>query len=123
ASIDAAFAAWVAGVTASGGCNAVLTNNATAAPNACTGGVATVTWTVTSDCEADVTCSAMFTVTDIADPTVTLNGPSTLSLCVGDAYTEQGATATDGCSGDVTGSIVITGGPVNTALPGVYILT
>lgn len=61
--IDAAFAAWLGSVSSSGGCNAVLsTSPATPTrPDEC-GGVTTVTWTVASDCEADVTCTAVFTV-------------------------------------------------------------
>src|SRR5204862_2556545 len=62
ATIDAAFAAWLAGVTTSGGCHTVLTNNSTTAPNYCTGGTATVTFTATSDCETK-TSRASFTVT------------------------------------------------------------
>ena len=44
ADVSARYAAWLAGVTTTGGCNTVLTNNAPAAPNACTGGTATVTF-------------------------------------------------------------------------------
>ncbi|MCE7926874.1 MAG: DUF5011 domain-containing protein [Haliscomenobacteraceae bacterium CHB4] len=80
--------------------------------------------TAVDGCGNDAECLVTYTWTvDVDDPIVTLNGPSTLNLCVGDTYTEQGATASDGCSGDVTGSIVITGGPVNTAAPGAYPLT
>ncbi|MCC6752668.1 MAG: hypothetical protein IT266_01650, partial [Saprospiraceae bacterium] len=73
AAIDAAFATWLASASSSGGCNANLTNNAGAAPPAC-GGSTTVTWTVTSSCEPNVTCSAVFTVTDA--PAVVLNCPA-----------------------------------------------
>ncbi|MBK6824627.1 MAG: hypothetical protein IPG87_17210 [Saprospiraceae bacterium] len=62
AQIDAKFATWLATATKSGGCNAVLSNNNTGAPAAC-GGSRTVTFTVTSSCEANKTCMATFTVT------------------------------------------------------------
>src|SRR5204862_3847343 len=77
---NAKFAAWVAKVTATGGCHTVLTNNATTAPNACTGGTATVTWTATSDCD-NKTCSITFTVR--AAPALVLNCQSdtTVAAC------------------------------------------
>ena len=53
--------------------NAVLTNNSTGAPAAC-GGTSTVTFTVTSDCQAPVTCTRTFTVS--AAPAVNLNCPA-----------------------------------------------
>ncbi|MFN0015041.1 MAG: hypothetical protein ACKVU2_10870, partial [Saprospiraceae bacterium] len=72
--IDNAFDAWLETVSNSGGCNAVRTRDPETpeAPSAC-GGSTTVTWTVTSDCEEPVTCSATFTVTTAPD--VTLNCP------------------------------------------------
>ncbi|MBK9107816.1 MAG: hypothetical protein IPM92_05390 [Saprospiraceae bacterium] len=81
AAIDAAFATWLTTVSFSGGCNATLTNNSMGAPPAC-GGSTTVTWTVTSSCEANVTCSAVFTVTDA--PVVVLTCPSnqTVAACL-----------------------------------------
>ncbi|HRG69157.1 MAG TPA: hypothetical protein PLS73_09940, partial [Saprospiraceae bacterium] len=76
AAIDSKYAAWFNSATASGGCNAVFTNNNTGAPPAC-GGSRTVTWTVTSSCETTRTCSATFTVTNA--PTVTLNCPANVT--------------------------------------------
>lgn len=70
ASIDAKYAAWLATVSMTGGCNAVLTNNSTGAPLAC-GGTTSVTFTVDSDCQPDLTCTRTFTVT--AAPPVVLN--------------------------------------------------
>ncbi|MBI1223704.1 MAG: hypothetical protein GC192_00585 [Bacteroidetes bacterium] len=61
ADIDAAFAAWLAMATVSGGCNAILTDDNTGAPAAC-GGTTTVTFTVTNTCQATQTCSRNFTV-------------------------------------------------------------
>jgi hypothetical protein len=60
---------------------------------------------------------------DVTPPVITLNGPATLDLNVGDSYTEQGATATDNVDGDITGSIVIGGDTVNTSIAGVYVVT
>ncbi|MBK8449456.1 MAG: hypothetical protein IPL42_05280 [Saprospiraceae bacterium] len=73
AAIDTKFATWLTTVSFSGGCNATISNNAGSAPAAC-GGTVTVTFTVTSTCEANKTCSATFAVT--AAPLVVLNCPA-----------------------------------------------
>ena len=70
AEVTAAWNAFLASTTASGGCNGVLTNNATTAPSLC-GGYKDVTWTYTvgscgqqSGCGSSnsVTCTKRFTV-------------------------------------------------------------
>lgn len=55
-------------------------------------------------------------------PTIKLNGSSTITLKVGETYTEQGATATDDVDGDLTSQIEITG-TVNTSKAGTYTIT
>ena len=55
-------------------------------------------------------------------PTVVLNGSSSITLTVGDAYVEQGATGAD-AEDDTAPVPVITGGPVVTNAPGSFILT
>ncbi|MBK6824631.1 MAG: hypothetical protein IPG87_17230 [Saprospiraceae bacterium] len=57
----------------SGGCNATLSNNNSGAPDKC-GGVVNVTFTVTSTCEPNNTCTASFTVTPA--PAVVLTCPT-----------------------------------------------
>lgn len=54
-------------------------------------------------------------------PTITLNGQATLTLSVGDTYTELGATAqnTDGSSA----TVVVDNSDVNTAVAGTYTVT
>ncbi|MBK7233690.1 MAG: hypothetical protein IPH93_15870 [Saprospiraceae bacterium] len=61
--IDTKFNDWLGDAMYTGGCIGMLSNDAGAPPDAC-GGTATVTFTVTSDCEPDVTCTATFTVED-----------------------------------------------------------
>ena len=57
---------------------------------------------------------------DTTDPVITLNGPSTLTITAGTAYTEQGAACTD----DTDGSLqVTTTGTVDTSSPGTYTVT
>nr|WP_319999535.1 gliding motility-associated C-terminal domain-containing protein [uncultured Draconibacterium sp.] len=78
--VNTAFTNWLTEVSYSGGCNTTIDNDNTGAPAAC-GGSTTVTWTVSSDCEDDVTASAIFTVTEA--PVVALNAPEaeTIAAC------------------------------------------
>ena len=62
------------------------------------------------------------TPTDITPPVITLNGQSSITLSVGDTYTEQGATANDNVDGNISNNIVTTG-TVNTSSPGTYTVT
>jgi hypothetical protein len=59
---------------------------------------------------------------DLTPPTITLLGSASVSLTVGDTYTDAGATATDALDGDLTAKIVTTN-PVNTAQVGTYTVT
>lgn len=55
-------------------------------------------------------------------PRITLVGSSTMTLNVGETYSEQGAKATDPTDGDLTSSISISGS-VNTSKAGTYYVT
>jgi PKD repeat protein len=59
--IDSKFAIWLGAYSLKGGCNPVLSNNNSGAPPN-TGGIATVTFTVVSDCESPVSCTSTFEV-------------------------------------------------------------
>jgi hypothetical protein len=59
---------------------------------------------------------------DTTPPTITMLGPATVTLTVGDAYTDAGATAADALDGDLTAKIVTTN-PVNVAQVGTYTVT
>ncbi|MFV8337384.1 IPT/TIG domain-containing protein, partial [Flavobacterium sp. RSP29] len=77
--INTKFNAWLATFSTSGGTNPVLTRSPITplAPDKC-GGSTTVTWTVTSDCEATKTCTRTFTVTpDTAIPVIMATGTPT----------------------------------------------
>ena len=56
------------------------------------------------------------------EPEITLNGEETITLKVGEKYTEQGAKATDRTDGDITNKVQITGS-VNTSKAGTYTIT
>ena len=55
-------------------------------------------------------------------PEISLIGESTVLVCVGKAYTEEGATASDHCGTDISGSISIVSN-VNTSIAGNYSVT
>ena len=62
-------------------------------------------------------------VADFADtvgPVITLLGDNPMSLDIGDAYNEPGATAWDNKDGDITDSIKINNDSVNTNVSGTY---
>ena len=80
ADINTKFNTWLGTASFSGGCNATLSNNNSGAPDKC-GGVANVTFTVTSTCEPNNTCTASFTVTPA--PAVVLTCP-TNQMCIRD---------------------------------------
>ena len=56
-------------------------------------------------------------------PTITILGDNPLNLNVGDAYTDDGATATDTEDGDLTSSIIVGGDTVDTETVGTYVVT
>lgn len=59
---------------------------------------------------------------DTTLPVITLKGASSITLKVGEAYNEQGATAKDDVDGDISSKIITTG-TVNTAVAGTYTIT
>ena len=64
----------------------------------------------------------MNVIADTIAPVITLNGSSSVTLELQQAYNELGATATDNIDGDLTSSIV-TSGSVNTNVAGTYTIT
>ena len=59
---------------------------------------------------------------DVTPPVLTLRGLPTVTLRVGDVYTDAGASAVDNVDGDITARIV-TVNPVDTSLAGTYVVT
>jgi hypothetical protein len=62
------------------------------------------------------------TVQDTVAPVITLNGNNPMIVGFGTVFTDPGATASDGCAGDLTSLIVVTGS-VDTNTVGFYALT
>ena len=56
-------------------------------------------------------------------PASSTNGSATVSLTVGDNFTDEGATASDPEDGDLTADIVVGGDTVNTSVAGTYVIT
>jgi len=67
-----------------------------------------------------VTALAETSTADTTPPVITLNGDATMTLTIGDTFTDPGATAQDNIDGTVN---VITTGTVNTTTAGTYTLT
>lgn len=59
---------------------------------------------------------------DTVAPVITLTGSASVSLYVGDTYSDAGATANDDVDGNITANIV-TNNPVNTSVAGTYTVT
>jgi hypothetical protein len=78
-----------------------------------------------NDAAGNAAAEVTRTVNILADttiPVITLNGSSSMTLSVGDTYTELGASATDNIDGDISANIIISGS-VNTTVAGVYTIT
>jgi hypothetical protein len=90
--------------------------------NANAPGTYTITYNAT-DAAGNPAASKTRTVTvvDTTPPTLTLTGGSSLTVECHTGFTDPGATANDGCAGDLTGAITVTGS-VNANVVGNYTL-
>ena len=85
-------------------------------------GTTTVTFSATDSDGNTSTAQATVTVADQTAPVITLLGTASITLNVGDPFTDPGAIASDNVDGALTPAIV-TGGSVNTGSVGLYTLT
>ncbi|PNQ72373.1 hypothetical protein C1T31_12570, partial [Hanstruepera neustonica] len=105
--VNAAFDAWVATGTITGGCGLDIQIDNPGAPNAC-GGETTVTWTATSDCAEPIMGSATFTVDPAPEIVANVPQDSGVGSCLSqdevnaafDAWVATG-TITGGCGLDI----------------------
>lgn len=111
-----------AGAHTGDACDPDVSVNATSI-NVNTLGVQTVIYTA-SDASGNAAEQKTRTVTvqDTISPIITLLGSTSVSITVGEAYTDAGATAIDSFEGDITGDIE-TISTVNTAVVGTYSVT
>ncbi|WP_323787370.1 immunoglobulin-like domain-containing protein [Psychroserpens sp.] len=93
--------------------------------NTSAGGTYVVTYNV-SDAAGNNATEVTRTVNVIPDttaPVITLVGSASISLQLGDSYSDAGATASDNIDGDLTSSIVVGGDTVDTNTVGAYTIT
>lgn len=81
-----------------------------------------VTYTASDYDGNSASAERIVTVSDTTIPTITLTGESTIQVPKGGSYTDAGATATDGCAGDISSSIIVDN-PVDTTEAGEYVVT
>lgn len=87
-------------------------------------GTYTLTYRVTDRAGFSGAATRTVHVLENLPPTISVAGASVLLLeCSGTAYSDAGATASDECDGDLTGSITVGGDTVASTTPGVYHIT
>jgi uncharacterized repeat protein (TIGR01451 family) len=102
-------------------CGSPVQVTVTGAANPNAPGVYTVTYSASANgFTSEVT--RVVTVEDTVAPVITLNGANPMQVGFGTVFTDPGATASDGCAGDLTASIIVTGS-VDTNTVGFYALT
>ena len=118
-----------AGATATDNVDGNITSRITVnnTVNTSTAGTYTVTYAVsdTAGNSADVVTRTVVVnnqTTDTQKPVITLIGNDTITLTVGDTYTDAGATATDNVDGNITSHITVNN-TVNTSTAGTYTVT
>ena len=112
-----------AGATAEDSIDGDLTSSITSSGtvDTATEGTYLITYTVSDAAGNSVSITRTVIVSLDLPPTITLTGSSTITLLVGDTYTEDGCVATDQEDGDLTSSIT-TSGTVDVSIAGTYAL-
>ena len=96
-----------------------VTTSGTVNPNA--PGTYTITYSASAN-GFTTELTRIVTVEDTVAPVITLLGANPMQVGFGTVFTDPGATAADGCAGNLTSSIVVTGS-VDTNVVGFYALT
>jgi uncharacterized repeat protein (TIGR01451 family) len=84
-------------------------------------GTYSITYTATANNHSTEATRTVI-VQDTVAPIITLNGANPMTIGFGTVFTDPGAAATDGCAGDLTPAISVTGS-VNISVAGAYLLT
>jgi hypothetical protein len=82
----------------------------------------TITLTVTSSGGGSDDDTVQINIVDTIAPTIMLNGANPMTVECHTSFSDPGATASDGCAGDLTGAIMVSGS-VNPNVVGTYMLT
>jgi streptogramin lyase len=85
-------------------------------------GTHTITLTVSSSGGGSDDDDVLITISDTVAPTITLNGSNPMTVECHTAFVDPGASASDGCAGDLSSSITVSGS-VNSNVVGSYTLT
>jgi hypothetical protein len=85
-------------------------------------GVHTITLTVSSSGGGSASDDVVITIADTTAPTISLSGANPMTVECHTSLSDPGATASDGCAGDLTSAISVSGS-VNTNVVGIYTLT
>jgi uncharacterized repeat protein (TIGR01451 family) len=107
------------GATATVCGNPVTVNVSGTVPNV--PGTYTITYSATANGFTSE-ATRIVTVQDTVAPVITLNGANPMTVPFASVFTDPGATASDGCAGNLTSAIVVTGS-VDTNTVGFYALT
>ncbi len=110
------------GATATDSCQGTVAVTSTNNVNVNVPGSYTVNYSATDSAGNTATATRTVNVVDTIAPTLTLNGANPMTVECHTSFTDPGATASDSCAGDLTGSIVVTGS-VNPNVVGTYTLT
>jgi uncharacterized repeat protein (TIGR01451 family) len=102
-------------------CGSPATVNTTGTVNPNAPGTYSITYSATAN-GFTTEATRIVTVQDTVAPVITLNGANPMQVGFGTVFVDPGATASDGCAGNLTSSIVVTGS-VNTNIVGFYSLT
>lgn len=110
------------GATVSDSCDPAPSLNSTNNVNLRIVGNYTVNYTATDDAGNPASRTRTVEVVDNTPPSIALTGDALVTVQCSENYTDAGATAFDGCDGDRTAFITVSGA-VDTAVVGTYTLT
>jgi hypothetical protein len=110
------------GVSATDSCEGVIPIITSGSVNPDVPGTYIITYSATDSSGNTSSVTRTVNVVDTIAPTLALNGANPMTIECHTTFTDPGATATDSCAGNLTGSIVVTGS-VNPNVPGTYTLT
>ena len=102
-------------------CGSPVTVNTSGTVNPNAPGTYTITYSASAN-GFTTELTRIVVVEDTVAPVITLNGANPMQVGFGTVFTDPGATASDGCAGNLTSSIVVTGS-VDTNTVGFYALT
>ncbi|MBT6462457.1 MAG: DUF5011 domain-containing protein, partial [Opitutae bacterium] len=115
------------GATATDNIDGVITDSITVGGdtvNSSVTGTYSITYNVSDAAgNAAVQVTRTVTVQDTIAPVITVIGDATVTITVGDVYTDAGATATDGNDGDISANITVGGDRIDINAAGTYDIT